>query len=235
MSEKTELNEVQVSTDSFSTPANFDHVQRVAKAYSSSQIIPKQYQGNIPNTIIALEMSNRIGCTPIMVMQNLYVVHGNPSWSSTFIISAINSCGRFSPLRYEASGTGDEYGITAWANELATGERLDGVKVTWKMVKAEGWDAKNGSKWKTMPELMFRYRSATFFGRLYAPEILMGMKSSDEIEDIQYTDVTEPRKKEPSKPLITDDEIEMALEEKMTIQELETTYFISDEQKLKFG
>ena len=42
---------------------------------------------------------------------------------------------------------------------------------------------KNGSKWQTMPELMLRYRAATFFGRLYAPDILMGMRSDVEVYD----------------------------------------------------
>ena len=37
-----------------------------------------------------------------------------------------------------------------------------------------------------MPELMMRYRAAAFFGRLYAPEITMGMHSVEEIIDIQH-------------------------------------------------
>ena len=35
-----------------------------------------------------------------------------------------------------------------------------------------------------MPELMLRYRAATFFGRLYAPDILMGMRTAEELGDI---------------------------------------------------
>jgi hypothetical protein len=53
-----------------------------------------------------------------------------------------------------------------------------------EMAKAEGWIDKTGSKWKTMPELMLKYRAAAFFGRLYAPEIMMGLYSADEIVDI---------------------------------------------------
>lgn len=163
----------------------FDHAQRVAKMLASSNLIPKEYQGNIQNTMIALEMANRIGASPLMVMQNLYIVYGRPSWSSSFIIAALNSCKKFSPLRFEMGGEGDEYGCRAWANELSGKERLDGPKVTMKMAKAEGWVTKNGSKWQTMPELMLRYRAAAFFGRLYAPEIMMGMHTQEEIIDIE--------------------------------------------------
>jgi hypothetical protein len=173
-------------TSSFSMKG-FEHAQRVAKMLSASSLIPKEYQGNIQNTMIALEMANRIGASPLQVMQNLNIIQGKPSWSSSFIIAALNSCKRFSPIRFVTGGEGDAYGCTAWAFDLATNDKLEGPKVTWEMVKAEGWYSKGGSKWKTMPELMFRYRAAAFFGRLYAPDILMGMHSAEEVLDVIST------------------------------------------------
>ncbi len=167
----------------FGNSAQFEHSQRVAKMLSVSSMIPEIFRNNIPNTMIALEMANRIGATPLMVMQNLYIVHGKPSWSSTFIISAINACGRFGPLRFDVTGEGETLACIAWCNERKTGEKLAGPKITFEMAKAEGWVSKAGSKWKTMPELMIRYRAAAFFGRLYAPDILMGMHTVEEIDD----------------------------------------------------
>lgn len=174
---------VMPSVPVFSDKQVFEHSQRVAKMMTTSSLVPKEYQNNIPNIMIALEMANRIGASPLMVMQNLNIIQGRPSWSSQFIISALNSCRRFSPLRFKMDGEGDDYGCTAWAKD-SSGEILEGPKVTWKMATAEGWTTKGGSKWKTMPELMFRYRAAAFFGRLYAPDVLMGMGTSDEAEDI---------------------------------------------------
>lgn len=171
------------ATTVFADRETFEHSQRVAKMLSVSSLVPKEYQNNIPNIMIALEMANRIGASPLMVMQNLNIIQGRPSWSSQFIISALNSCKRFTPLRFKMDGEGDEYGCTAWAKDHS-GEILEGPKVTWKMANAEGWATKGGSKWKTMPELMFRYRAAAFFGRLYAPDVLMGMGTTDESEDI---------------------------------------------------
>jgi hypothetical protein len=172
------------SIGAFDNATSFEHAQRVAKMLSSSTLIPKEYQGNLQNTMIALEMANRIGASPLMVMQNLYIVHGKPGWSSTFIIAALNSCKKFSPLRFTMEGDGDEYGCTAWAYDMENKEKLEGPKVTMKMANAEGWVSKTGSKWKTMPELMLRYRASAFFGRLYAPEIMMGMQTAEEIQDV---------------------------------------------------
>lgn len=60
----------------------------------------------------------------------------------------------------------------------------DGPPVTLTMAVEEGWYTKNGSKWRTMPDLMGRYRSAAFFVRLHAPELTMGMPTVDELVDI---------------------------------------------------
>ena len=174
----------------FGNANNFEHSQRVAKMLASSSLIPKDYQGNVQNTMIALEMSNRIGASPLMVMQNLYIVHGKPSWSSSFIIAAINATKKFTPLRFAITGEGKTLSCIAWALENGANERLESPKVTMEMAEAEGWVNKNGSKWKTMPDLMIRYRAATFFGRLYAPEVLMGMMSSDEVVDITHEVIT---------------------------------------------
>ncbi|MBL4866370.1 MAG: hypothetical protein JKY67_08345 [Pseudomonadales bacterium] len=165
---------------------SFELIQRVANAFSSSSLVPTTYQNNLPNCMIALDMAQRIGANPLMVMQNLYIVHGTPSWSSKFLIATINGCGRYSSLRYEWKGEEgqDNFGCRAWAIEKSTNERLDGIWITWKMVKAEGWSKKKGSKWLTMPEQMFVYRSAAFWQRAYAPELGMGLISTEEASDV---------------------------------------------------
>lgn len=174
------------SVASMTTSDGFNLIQRVAKALSCSTMVPKDYQNNLPNCIVALNMANRIGADPLMVMQNLYVVHGKPSWSSQFLIATFNSCGRFSALRFKFSGTPgkDDYGCQAYAKELATGDVLEGSVVTVATAKSEGWYTKNGSKWPNMTQQMLMYRAAAFFVRCYAPELAMGLHTREEIEDI---------------------------------------------------
>ncbi|EPO9976550.1 TPA: hypothetical protein ACJIUU_005452 [Pseudomonas aeruginosa] len=171
---------------SFFNMDGFELMQRIAKAFSQADLVPKQYQGNLPNCMIALDMAQRMGANPLMVMQNLYIVHGTPGWSSKFLIATVNTCGRFSSMRYEWKGEpgSSDYGCRAWAIEKSTGERLDGIWVTWKMVNDEGWAAKNGSKWKTMPDQMFIYRAAAFWQRAYAPDLGMGLQTAEELQDV---------------------------------------------------
>ena len=161
-------------------PAQFEHAQRIAKLLSSSDLVPNQYKGNIANTMVALEMAFRMNASPLMVMQNLHIIHGRPSWASSFIIASIKSCGKFGTLRFKS----DDKSCRAIATDRSTGEIIEGPLVTMEMAKLEGWIDKAGSKWKTMPELMLKYRAAAFFGRLYCPEIMMGLYSADETIDI---------------------------------------------------
>jgi hypothetical protein len=181
----------------FNSQGGWELANRIGKAFAASSLVPAQYQDNVANCIVALEMANRMGASPLMVMQNLYIVHGNPGWSSKFLIACFNQSGRFSAMRYEWAE--DRNGCRAWATEKATGERLVGPQVTVQMAQAEGWSTKNGSKWKTMPELMLMYRAAAFFVRTYAPEISMGLQTTEEVEDV--VDVT-PMRETARKPVV---------------------------------
>lgn len=183
----------QVTT--FTPRDAFELAQREAKAYAGGDLVPARFQGNVSNCLIAMNMAKRIGADPLMTMQSLYIVHGNPSWSAQFLIATFNQCGKYTAMRYEFKGGEgkDDYGCRAFATEKATGEKISGPWVTWKMVRAEGWDAKNGSKWKTMPDLMFTYRAAAFLIRTHAPEIAMGLRTVEEVQDMVTIDVTPQR------------------------------------------
>jgi hypothetical protein len=169
----------------FTSLQGFELAQRAANLLSQSSLVPKEYQGNLPNCVIALNMAARMTADPLMVMQNLYIVHGRPGWSSQFLISTFNTSGKFSALRYEWVGEEgkDSWGCRAWAIEKATGEKLVGSTVTIGLAKKEGWYSKSGSKWPTMPQQMLMYRAASWFIRAYAPELAMGMHTAEEIHD----------------------------------------------------
>lgn len=88
------------------TVKQFEVMQRMAQMYTTSTIIPEAYRGNLGNCVIALDMATRMGANPLMVMKNLYVVNGNPSWSSKFLIATINMSGKYSALRYRKRNLG---------------------------------------------------------------------------------------------------------------------------------
>ena len=174
----------------FGTSDNFIMANQMAKALATSTIVPKEYQQNASNCLVALEQAIRLKVSPMMVMQNLYVIQGRPSWSSKFLIAAINGSGKFDmELQYEEKKDkdGKPFSCLAWTTK--DGRRIEGMTVDMEMAKAEGWYGKNGSKWKTMPQLMLRYRAASFFASLNCPELTLGLYTKEEAEtmDIPQT------------------------------------------------
>jgi hypothetical protein len=170
----------------FSSSAAFELAQREAKALAAGTMVPAEYRNHIPNCLLALEMASRINASVLAVMQNIDMIHGRPSWRATFLIATVNACGRFTSLRFRWVGKEGTptFGCRAVATDRETGEELVGTAITWAMVDGEGWSKKAGSKWKTMSEQMFQYRAAAFWARIFAPELSLGMRTSDENEDI---------------------------------------------------
>ena len=183
VSQSSNMGEIWTNPDAFSTAA------RMASALSKSTIVPKEYQRNEGNCIIAIEMANRLKVSPMMVMQNLYIVNGRPAWSSQYIIAMINNSKKYkTEIKYKIEGEGDDRSCMAYVEDY-NGNIVEGPVISMKMAKDEGWSTKNGTKWKTMPDVMLRYRAASFFGRLNCPDMVMGMYSVEEVQDGGFTDV----------------------------------------------
>lgn len=195
----------------FGTSDNFIMAMQMAKALSSSTIVPQTFQKNDANCLIAIEQAQRLKVSPLMVMQNLYVIQGRPSWSSKFLIAAINNSGKFDmELQFDETKdkNGKPFSCTAWT--MKNGRRVEGMEVNMDMAKDEGWLGKNGSKWKTMPQLMLRYRAASFFSSLNCPELTMGLYTKEEMQDNDFKeypmeDLQEQVKKDISKNANSED------------------------------
>jgi len=161
----------------------FDHMWRIAKMFSSSDMVPQHFHGKPANCFIITQMAVRLEIDPFMLMQNTYVVKGRPGMEAKLAIALVNARGPFTgPIQYALSGEGGTRACRAYATHKMTREVCEQT-VTVQMAKAEGWYEKN-PKWKNLTDLMLCYRAAMFLARLYAPECLMGMQATDEIVDV---------------------------------------------------
>lgn len=227
----------------------FEANQRMGRTYANSTIVPNTYNvagvyadlskkhkkdANVDtnalwiqaqntalaNCAIAVDMAVRIKADPMMVMQNLYIVNGRPAWSSSFLISTVNTCGQFARLKFRIFEEGNigklDYTETQWidgrkhtitktfdgskiknlccvAYTTAKGSNdvLESSVISCRLAVQEGWWTKDGSKWPNMTEQMLRYRAAAFWVRTYAPELSMGFRTEDEERDILNVQYTD--------------------------------------------
>lgn len=159
---------------------------RMANMISKSGLVPDSYKNSPENCLIAIDLGNRMGMSPMAVMQNLYIVKGKPAWSGSFCAGVINGSGRFTPLEYQWVGEPGKmtYGCRAVAKRLNDGVTCYGGLVTMQTAQDEGWLQKPGSKWKTMPEQMLQYRAASFFAKVHCSDYLLGIPTIEEVHDI---------------------------------------------------
>ncbi len=175
-------------------PASFEHIQRVAKVYAASKMVPEQYQDKIADCIIAMQMADRLGVDTLMFMQNTYVVKGKPGMEAKLVISLVNIRGPFTEsVRFRMEGQGDSRSCTAFAS-LPSGAVCEGYCDV-AMAKKMGWWEQN-ALWRNLTDLMLQYRSATFLARTHCPEVMMGMQTTDELRDVIDITPVEPAREE---------------------------------------
>lgn len=157
---------------------------KLAKVMCQAQVIPDTYRNKPADCMIAIDMANRMGVSPLMVMQNLYVVKGKPSWSGQACMSFIQSNPEFKNVTpvYVGEPNTDQRGCYIQAIRVADNAIVKGTCVTMAMAKAEGW-TKN-PKWFSMTDQMLGYRASSFFARIYCPSVLMGVSVEGEVEDV---------------------------------------------------
>lgn len=177
----------QLGMNPYESTSSFNNFFTMGKYLANSDLVPETYKNKPMNCVIALEQAQRMNCSPMLVMQNLYIVKGKPTWSGQACSMLINACGLFEnvDLNYVGTKGKDDYGAYVSAIRKSDGKELKGTTVDMAMVKGEGWD--KNPKWKTMTEQMLGYRAFSFFARLYCPNALSGFRTEGEVEDVEYS------------------------------------------------
>src|SRR5690606_2195323 len=156
--------------------------------FAASPLIPQHLRNGGPeqalaNCYIALKMARTMGEDPLVVLQNIHVVNGKAGFASQYMIARANSSGVFKGRinwRIDKSDP-QNLSVTAFATLADTGDVVE-FTCDMAMAQAEGW-TKN-PKYRTMGEVMLRYRSAAFLIRFYAPDVMLGYHTADEVEDV---------------------------------------------------
>jgi len=179
-------------------PGMFDSLEQmtaaltVAEKVSQSNILPDTFKGKAGDVLIALDMAQRLRMNPLHVMQGIVIVHGRPTFSGQFYASLIKASGEFVKYDYDEKETGETVKEIGGRKNRAcrvvavrpNGEKVAGPWVDYQMAVKDGWATRSGSKWQTMPELMLRYRAASFFVRTCCPDAAMGLRDEYEQDDI---------------------------------------------------
>jgi len=177
----------KVDLSNYFDKGKFDQIHNVAKMFAQARLIPKHYQGSVPDCVIAISRASNMGLDPIQFMEKTYVVGGKIGLESQLCVALTNKSGIFKDvIDFKFSGKDDALTCTAFAFTAATGIKCE-AKCSVQNAKDMGWWGRNGSPWPKQTGQMLRYRSATRLIKTYCPEVLMGLDSVDELRDYEGT------------------------------------------------
>ena len=171
------------SINPYGSKERFNELFTKAKYLASSDLVPDSYKGKPSNCMIALDTAERMGVSPLFVMEQLTIVRGRRTWSGQACGMLIEKHPKFKDVElvYVGKEGQDDWGAYVQAVRKDNGKTIKGTTVTMKMAKEEGWTS--NSKWRSMPAQMMGYRAYSFFARLYCADALNGFMTEGEPED----------------------------------------------------
>lgn len=159
------------------TPQTLDEAMQFAGMMSKSSIVPKDYQGNPGNVLVAVQWGMELGLQPLQAMQNIAVINGRPSIWGDAMLAIVRGSGLLESIKEDISETG------AVCTIKRRGEDAVSREFTIEDAKRAGLYGKQGP-WQQHPKRMMQMRARAFALRDVFPDVLRGVNIAEEARDM---------------------------------------------------
>ena len=162
-------------------PTNFTELRDFAMVAARSGMVPQAYQNKPDAVIIAVQMGSELGLSPMQSLSNIAVVNGRPSvWGD-----AMPGLCRQSALcdDIEEWFEGDGETLVAHCKATRMGKKPVSQQFGVADAKKAGLWGKGGP-WTQYPRRMLQMRARGFALRDAFPDVLRGLISYEEAQDI---------------------------------------------------
>lgn len=187
------------SKQSFSlAPQNLEEAFKFAEILSKSKLVPKDFEGNQGNILVAIQWGAELGLQPMQAMQNIAVINGRPSLWGDSVIALVKA----SPLCEYVVEEVKENGATCRVKRRGEPEQIRTFTVD-DARSANLW-GKQGP-WSNYPKRMLQMRARSWALRDVFPDVLRGMPIAEELQDMPLPgekDVTQHGTHETKAPVI---------------------------------
>lgn len=158
------------------TPKNMEEALRFADVLAKSNIVPKEYQGNPGNVLVAMQWGMEIGLQPLQAMQNIAVINGRPSVWGDAALALVRGSGLLEQITEECDGE------TAVCTVVRKGESPTVRSFSMEDAKRAGLAGKQGP-WTQYPKRMLQMRARAFALRDVFADVLRGIGIAEEERD----------------------------------------------------
>lgn len=174
--------------------------------------VPAHFVGKPADCMAVVMQAMQWGMNPYAVAQKTHVINGVLGYEAQLVNAVISSsnairgrfhyeyggdwskCAKTKEVTREKTGKNGKYTVTervkAWSDEdeeglyIRVGAVLRGEdEVTWgEPIYLSGVVIRNSPLWVSNPKQQIAYLAVKFWGRLYCPEVILGVYTPDEVE-----------------------------------------------------
>lgn len=160
------------------TPQTLDEAMQFAGVMAKSSIIPKDYQGNPGNILVAIQWGQEIGLAPLQAMQSIAVINGRPSIWGDAMLALVRGSGLLEYIKEEPT----EEGCTCTLKRR--GDQFEVARTfTPEDAKRAGLWGKPGP-WQQHTKRMMQMRARAFALRDAFADVLRGVHIGEEAQDM---------------------------------------------------
>lgn len=165
---------------------HYEHTLAICASLAKSSMLPPHFQGKPENVLLVYALAQQLDVNPVMALWKVSIINGKPCLQSDFMISLLNQqkCLK-GPLKFEWGGNAGQPNryCVAYGVDAQTEETIKSEPISLAMAQAEGWT--RNPKYKSLPDTMLKWRAAAFFVRTYYPQVVLGLYTAEEVEDVE--------------------------------------------------
>lgn len=166
-------------------PKSTAEAMELAKTLASSQLIPKAFQQRPGDVFVAMMWSHSLGIPIVQGLQGIAVINGKPSLYGDALLAVCMGSGQMADIEETVTGNADN--LTATCKVTRRGKPTPVVS-TFSIAdaRAAGLLGKPGP-WKQYTSRMLKMRARAFALRDAFPDVLSGIASAEEMQDVEGT------------------------------------------------
>lgn len=173
-------------------PTSFAELLQFAQMAAKSQLVPRDYRGRPEDILLAVQLGSEVGLRPLQALQNIAVINGRPCVWGDALPALCKASSVYADLIETWEHEDDPERLTA----VCTAKRHGSTPVTAcfsvQDAKRAGLWSKDGP-WRTYPRRMLQMRARSFALRDAFPDVLKGLITIEEAQDIPTRGVATPR------------------------------------------
>lgn len=160
---------------------------------SRSQMVPKNYQNKPEDVLVAVQWGYEIGLAPLQALQNISVINGKPSVYGDAAMALVQASPVCEDVQETIEGDGTSNPV-AICKVKRRGRSEVISKYSVEDAKRAGLWGKQGP-WTQYPKRMLQMRARGFALRDAFPDVLKGLITAEEAQDmpVEEKDITPPK------------------------------------------